>query len=164
MLSSDRRLFCLGLAAALGGCGFRPVYGPGGSAGALQNTVQVDAPLERDAYLLTRELEDRLGRATDPRYGLSYGIITRSEAIAISANNITTRYNILGEVTFALREIASGKVLTSGKITNFTGYSASGSTVATQAAERDARERLMVMLAGQIIRQIEAASVVNGAA
>lgn len=163
MLSSERRLFCLGLAAALAGCGFRPVYGPGGSAAALQNAVLVEAPLNRDAYLLTQELEDRLGRASDPRYGLSYGIVIRSEAIAISANNITTRYNLLGEVTFALREIAGGKVVISGKAANFTGYSASGSTVATQSAERDARERLMVMLADQIIRQIEAASVVNGA-
>jgi LPS-assembly lipoprotein len=162
MLSSDRRLFCLGLAAALGGCGFRPVYGPGGSAAGLQNAVLVDAPLDRDAYLLTREIEDRLGRATDPRYGLSPAIITRAEAIAISSNNITTRYNLLGEVTYALREIEGGKVLTSGKVSNFTSYSASGTTVATQAAERDARERLMVMLAGQIIREIEAASVLTG--
>lgn len=159
----NRRVFCLGLPAALAGCGFAPVYGPQGSAAKLQNAVLVDAPQDRDAYLMTREIEDRLGRATDARYALSYSIVTRSEAIAISASNVTTRYNLLGEVTFALREIASARVVTSGKAANFTSYSASGSTVATQAAERDARERLMVTLADRIIRHLEAATVVDGA-
>lgn len=156
----DRRLFCLGLTVALAGCGFTPVYGPQGSAAALQNAVLVDAPQDRDAYLLTREIEDRLGRTADPRFALSLAVVTRSEAIAISANNVTSRYNLLGEVTFALREVAGGRVLASGRATNFTSYSASGSTVATQAAEADARERLMIVLADEILRRIETAPAI----
>lgn len=157
MLSFDRRLFCLS-ALALAGCGFAPVYGPGGGGNALQNKVLVDAPIDRDAFLLTRELEDRLGRANDARYGLSYGISTSEEAIAISSQNVTTRYNLLGNVTFALRDLGSGGVVTSGKLRSFTAYSASGSTVATQAAKADAHERLMVILADQITTRLLAVS------
>jgi len=158
MSSFNRRVFCFGSAVALASCGFTPVYGPGGGGTGLQNAILVDEPNDRDGFLVTREIEDRLGRATNARYGLSYAITTRYESIGIAATNINTRYNILGEVTYALRDLATGEVLTSGKAENFTGYSASGSTVATQSAEEDARERLMVILADQVIRRLEAYS------
>lgn len=158
MSLSDRRQFLLMAAAGLGlaGCGFAPVYAPGGSGHALRGRVLVDAPDSRAGFQLTRALEDRLGRAADARYGLSHAIETRSESAAISSDNVTLRFNILGRVTYALRELDGGAVLTSGKVDSFTGYSASGSTVATQAAERDARARLMRILADQIVTRLVA--------
>lgn len=152
----NRRLFGLTALGALAACGFTPVYGPGGGGSALQNAVSVDAPVTREAYLLTREIEQRLGRATDARYGLGYDITVRQESIAISSNNVTTRYNLIGQVTYALRDLATQKVVNSGKVNSFTGYSASGSTVATQAAERDARARLIQILADQLITRLVA--------
>ncbi|RKF16335.1 hypothetical protein D6850_01895 [Roseovarius spongiae] len=157
-MTLTRRFFCLGSLAALAGCGFAPVYGPGGGGGALQNAVLADAPDTRDGFLLVREIEDRLGRANPANYGLSYAIDVRQEAIAIDRSDVTQRYNILGEVTYALRDLASGAVVASGRVRNFTGYSASGSTVATQAAERDARARLMKILAGQMITRLVVAA------
>lgn len=44
--------------------------------------------------------------------------------------------------------------MTSGKIENFAAYSASGSTVDTLSAERDAVRRLMVILANQLVARI----------
>lgn len=159
MLSFNRRLFLLGTAAtALSGCGFSPAYGPNGAASALQNAVLVDEPATRDAYLLTRALEDRLGRASGPRYALSYSIETDDDPIAIAKTNVTTRYNLLGQVTFALRDLETNQVVNSGKVDNFTSYSASGTTVATQAAERDAQKRLMAILADQIMARLIAAA------
>ena len=149
-----RRLFCLGSVAALGACGFTPVYGPGGGGAALQNALLVDAPNSRDGFLLVQGIEERLGRGSPATYGLSHAITVTEEAIAIDANDVTTRYNLLGEITYALRNLDTGAVITSGKVSNFTGYSASGSTVATQAAERDARTRLMAILADQIITRL----------
>lgn len=154
MLSSNRRVFLLGSAAVLAGCGFTPAYGPGGGGSRLQNAVLVDEPKTRAAFLLTRQLEDRMGRASGPRYGLSYAIETIDDPIAISPNDVTLRYNLLGEVTFALRDLDSGQVLTSGKVDSFTSYSASGSTVATQTAEQDALKRLMVILADQMVTRL----------
>ncbi|MDR9394031.1 LPS assembly lipoprotein LptE [Roseovarius sp. SYSU LYC5161] len=159
MSSFDRRKFLLtGCAAGLAGCGFTPAYGPGGSAAVLRNAVRVDAPDSRDGFQLTRALETRLGRAADARYGLSYSIRTTADPIAISANNVTLRYNLLGNVTYALRDLDDGAVVTSGKAESFTSYSASGSTVATQSAERDARARLMTILAEQIVTRLIAAA------
>lgn len=158
MSSFSRRLFCLGSIAALGACGFTPVYGPGGGGAALQDAMLADAPNTRDGFLLVREIEERLGRGSPPTFGLSYAIAVSEEAIAIDPNDVTQRFNLLGEVTYALRHMETGTVVTSGKVSNFTGYSASGSTVATQAAERDARARLMSILADQLITRLVVAA------
>ena len=145
---SSRRLFVLS-AAALAGCGFTPAYGPGGGGQRLRGAVLVDEPDSRPAYLLTRRLEERLDRG-DParaRYRLSYAISLQDRAIAISSTNVTTRYNKLGTVRWALRD---------AQTESFNSYSASGTPVATEAAERDAEARLMTILADQIVTRLTA--------
>jgi len=153
-MSSFNRRFVLFFGAALAGCGFTPAYGPSGAATRLLNTILVDEPDTRPAYLLTREIEEKLGRGSPGRYGLSYSIVLDEEPIAISSDNITTRFNLLGSVSYTLRDLSDGTVLVSGRADSFTGYSASGTTVSAQAAERDAEARLMVILADQIIRRL----------
>ena len=46
-----------------------------------------------------------------------------------------------------------------GTVSNFTSYSATGSTVAGLAARQDAARRLMVVLADQVVARMLAASV-----
>ena len=69
-------LLCLLLAS----CGFTPVYGPGGSGNALQNRVTVDPPRDREGFLLVRQLEDRLGRASDGAFRLAVDLSLTQEA------------------------------------------------------------------------------------
>jgi len=154
---SSRRLFLLS-AAALAGCGFTPAYGPGGGGQRLRGAVLVDEPDSRPAYLLTRRFEERLGRS-DParaRYRLSYAITLQDRAIAISSTNVTTRYNKLGTVRWALRDAQTDQELLSGEAESFNSYSASGTPVATEAAERDAEARLMTILTDQIVTRLTA--------
>ena len=153
MWLSDRRMF-LGSMLALTGCGFAPVYAPGGAANLLQGRVTVDEPVDRDSYLLVQQLETRLGRGDAPVYGLSLGLEVQQERMAINAANITTRFNVIGKSTYALRDLRDGKVITSGTVNSFTGYSATGTTTATQAAKRDAHKRLMTILADQIVTRL----------
>jgi LPS-assembly lipoprotein len=158
MSSFNRRFVLLGAATLVAGCGFAPAYGPNGAAQNLQGAIAVDEPNSRAAYLLTRALEDRLGRPAPARFGLAYSVSLDKQSAAISASNVATRVNLLGGVTYALRDLETGEVLTSGKVDSFTSYSASGTTVARQAAERDARERLMTILADQVTTRLIAAS------
>ncbi|TDX31893.1 LPS assembly lipoprotein LptE [Rhodovulum visakhapatnamense] len=162
MSSSDRRAFLVsGLTAAglaLAGCGFRPVYGPGGPADGLRGRIAVDAPDSVVGFLLVEELETRLGRAEAPRWRLAYSIDTESEGLGVTAEQDTTRYNITGRVGFQLRDLDSGQVVQSGEVASFTAYSATGSTVATRAAERDAYRRLMVILADEVVTRLLATS------
>jgi LPS-assembly lipoprotein len=154
----DRRTILLA-PLALGACGFQPVYGTGGAGRTLQNRVLVDAPSTRDSYVLVRELEERLGRAASPAYGLALTITTSEEGLAIDRAGNTRRFNRLGRVDYALRDLETGSVLTSGTVENFVGYSATGTTVATLAAEQDAQERLMNILAEQITTRLYASDL-----
>ncbi len=160
MSSSDRRSF-LGLLAAapivvLAACGFEPVYGTGGTGAALRGKVEVAAPDTVDSYLLVQRLEERLGRATAPAYTLDLTLVTVEQGQAITASNDITRYSIIGQADYVLTSLADGTVVASGEVDNFTGYSATGSTVQTLAGERDARARLMLILADQITAQLYA--------
>ncbi|MGH1355843.1 MAG: LPS assembly lipoprotein LptE [Thalassovita sp.] len=158
MWLSKRLTLGLICAAALTGCGFAPAYGPSGAAGKLQSQIIVDAPTDRDQQLLVQELENRLGRTGMGRYALGYQLTYEQARMAVSADNTTTRFNIVGQADYTLRDSSSQQVLTQGKVTGFTGYSTTSSTVATLASEQDARERLAVMLADRIVTRLIAAA------
>jgi len=105
-----------------------------------------------------QNLEQNLGRtaAAGTDYLLDVKVRTASQGQAITASNDTTRYSIVGTATYTLTGKESGAVMASGEVRSFTGYSATGSTVDTLAAERDARHRLMVILSDQLVTQLYA--------
>ena len=151
---SDRRTFLTAAAAALGGCGFAPVYAPQGAGGRLQNQIDLGDPDGEEEYLFARRFEERLGRGSGGAYRLDLTIDTSRDSLGTTSAGSTTRYRLDGTAAYTLRDAATDKTLLEGSSVAFTGYSATGSTVATLAAERDARERLMVILADQVIDEI----------
>lgn len=156
-MSSFNRRSVLVMAASLPlvtGCGFEPVYGTGSAALGLRNQVLVDAPVDVDQFELTRQLEHRLGAADNARFGLSVALDVREEGVALTSDNRTTRKEVIGSGTYALRDLVSKEVLISGKVDSFTGYSTTGSTVSEIAAQRDARRRLMIILADRITTEL----------
>lgn len=159
MWSSDRRKFlAVSAAALLGGCGFKPAYGPDAAATGLLGGVEPDAPETRDDFALVQRLSERLGSAVVPKYALGYKVSVERRSLAITSANATTRYTLSGGVTYQLRDSASRKLLLSGEVQSFTSWSATGSVVATQAAEEDAHRRLMVILADRMVTQLIAQS------
>ena len=155
MLLYNRRRFGVVLAAAaLAGCGFTPVYGPDGTGAALLGQLSLDPPQDRNAYLLRRRIEERLGQATAGAWRLSTQIKTDDIGLGFTTDGDITRYNINGTTDYTLRRTGSSKIFRQGKIQHFTSYSATGTTVATLAAKRDAEVRLMTILADQIIDQL----------
>ena len=139
---------------ALTACGFTPVYGTDGTANVLMSSVLVQEPKTRNGYLLTKQLETRLGRTTDPRFDLGLEITTTLDTLNINAKGDIERYNLIGSTSYTLRDKQTGKITASGKVNSFTGYSATGTTVATQAAQQDAQKRLMIVLADLIITNL----------
>ena len=149
----DRRTI-LTIPLLLAACGFEPVYGPQGQARALYGKVRVDAPDGVNTYFLVRRLEEQLGRSADPTYRLSMVLATGSQGQAITAEGSITFFSLVGTIDYRLIDLATDKVVASGNVENFTGYSATGDTVETLAAQRDALERLMVILADQVARDL----------
>lgn len=154
MSSSDRRTFLLLAAAALAGCGFTPAYGPQGGGTKLLGRVQTDSPTTRDDFALNRRLSERLGPLETARYRLAYTVKTQALGQAITPSNATTRYSLTGTVDYTLHDIGTDAVLVAGKVASFTSWSATGTVVASDAAEEDAHRRLMSMLADQIVTRL----------
>lgn len=152
MSSSNRRVFLtLGLSAlALAGCGYSPALGPDGAAGPLFGRVRAADPTDENAYHFVNQFEQRLGRPEAPIFDLSYEIDISETGLAITGTQETTRFNVLGTVTYTLKDRRSGAIVLGGKVNNFTGYSATSTTVATRVAQEDAYERLMAILANQL--------------
>ncbi|WP_158965456.1 LPS assembly lipoprotein LptE [Chachezhania sediminis] len=151
-----------GAAAGLSACGFTPVYGPGGTGTALRNTVVIDKADSVEGYLFVQAVETQLGHATQPTYRLAWDMAVVEEGQAITPNNETTRYSVIGAVNYRLMKIGSDDVLASGRIESFTGYSATGTTVETLAAERDAHARLMALLAERVVTRLFATADLSG--
>lgn len=140
-------------------CGFEPVNAPPTSGGLLQDRVQVTAPSDRSSYLLVQRLEERLGRAAGPIYTLSYDISVKQQGLAVDEEGDVLRFNLVGRADYTLRDQRTGQVALSGSVSQFTGYSATGTTVASLAAERDANRRLMNILADEIVIRLQAADL-----
>lgn len=158
-MSLYNRRALLFLPIALGACGFTPVYGPQGTGNTLQNQVQVNEPQNENTYFLTQRIEERIGRTETPTYQLDVDLRISRDSLARNSSNNINRFNFIGEADYTLIEQSSGRVITSGRVDNFTGASASGTTVATLAAERDARLRLMNLLADQIVARLLSADL-----
>jgi LPS-assembly lipoprotein len=152
----NRRLFVPGLMLLLASCGFTPVYGPNGAGTALQNQITVNEPQSRNDYWFTQRFEERMGRSGNAKYALVYNITTVQQGIAVNQEGNIERYDVLGRATYELRDTATETVVSSGDVESFTGYSATGTSVASLAAERDAQERLMIILADLVVTRLQA--------
>jgi LPS-assembly lipoprotein len=142
----------------LAACGFTPAYAPGGSGVALQNTVLAAEPRNKPAFDLVERLEERLGPSDAPKYALAYTISQSLASVGVTTANAITRYELIGAVDWTLTDVATGAQLTAGRSENFTSYSATGSTVASLSAREDASQRLMRIIADQIVTQLLATS------
>jgi LPS-assembly lipoprotein len=148
------RRFVLLAPLALVACGFEPAFAPGGTGAALRNRVLVDTPTDQNTYLLTREIEERLGRTNDAGYALSVSVGTEDRTLAINRQGDIGRLHLFGRLTYSLRDLATGQIVSSDTLENFVGYSTTGTTVVTLAGERDARERLMNIFADQLVTRL----------
>ena len=148
MWLSSRRVFFL-TAVALAGCGFEPVNGVSSKSQMLRNTVLVQAPTNRVEFELVRNLEVQLGQATSKFYDLRYKLNVDEDIIIVSAAQEINRFSLVGVLEYSLVD-NDGIVLLSRTAKSFTGYSATGTTVATQRSKRDAYDRLMMILAKQV--------------
>lgn len=147
-----RRAMMLAGLLGLAACGFTPVYGPGGGGQALQGAVALPVAKNDAQYAFNQRFEDRLGRASSGApYVLKMQFQKSDQDLGSTSTGSTTRIRLIGRVFFTLSDAGTGAVLRDARTNAFVGYSTTGSTVATRAAERDAEERLMVLLADQVI-------------
>lgn len=141
------------LALGSASCGFTPVYAPGSSTAAQLSDIVV-APPKNDVanYIFVSEMENRIGRNLNAGKVLKHNISVNEEDAGLETS--ATRIQLIGKVTYQVASVYDGRVLFGGTVENFVGYS--GDTVFRNGVRRDATERLMNILADQIVAELMA--------
>ena len=140
----------------LGGCGFEPIYGEGTATDGLRGTIDITAGKGREFFEMRERLIERFGFASAPKYRLSFTFKAVSEGLAVSTAAEVTRFNLDGTSDFKVVNAETGAVVLTGTVASKTAYSATSRTYPTRVAEQDARSRLALALADQIVTRISA--------
>ena len=149
-----RRTLLLGALSSLAACGFSPVHAPGGGGSKLRGMIDIAEPDSRNDFDFAARIEDRFGHEPSAPYIFTYKITTREEGVGVTPAQETTRYNVFGTVAYQITPRGTKTPVHSGQVENFTGYSATALIVGTQSSTRDANQRLMVVLADQVIARL----------
>ncbi len=119
------------LAAALGGCGFQPVYAPRGGAVTSRAqdglaAISVDIIPERAGQLLRQALQERFerfGSGVERRYSLRASFGVNEDAIGVQQDSTVTRIRAIGYAQYTLFSLdAVRRTLTSGSARAVDGY------------------------------------------
>ncbi|MBV8916384.1 MAG: hypothetical protein JOZ05_25520 [Acetobacteraceae bacterium] len=124
-----RRAGLVGLASALSGCGFRPLYAPMAKGGVVSDelrAVYVAVMGERSGQLLRQALQRRF-EGSEPgvakKYELWGGLGISGDAIAIQSDSSATRVRLTGTASWGLRMLNVAQTqLTSGSTRVLDGY------------------------------------------
>jgi len=156
-LGSLPRAIALCLAFALTACGFTPLYSEDSSARAIDGVFVIEnSQTGGFGFAMNERLRTRLGDARTGPYRLQIDTRIDQEERAIRADRSVLRFNLDALAQFAVLDAATGAVLFKDNARSFTAYSAIASPFATRSAEEDARNRLAIALADQIVLRLAA--------
>ncbi len=152
-----RAALLLLLAAAVSGCGLRPVYagGANGSTASFLSSVAVQPIPGRTGWLVRSALADRLGEpAGDERFRLEVEVDDDLTGFGIRGDTAVTRERRTVRARYRLIENATGQIVLDATAGSDAGIDVVSSDVATVAAEQTAAERLAQILADQIVGRL----------
>ena len=136
-------------------CSFEPAWIAGNNKSqTLWQKVDLKEPKTSNEFRLNRYLVSRVGDAKDAKFLLKYEIFTETKRTALSFDGKAYRIRIHGEVKFSLIHNSRNEVLVSSSVKDSLGYSDAILAVTDQASERDAYERLMVLLGDKIVDEL----------
>jgi LPS-assembly lipoprotein len=129
-------------AAALGGCGFTPLYGQPAVASNLAG-IDVVAPEGRTGYLLRQHLDDALAkrRSGAPTYRMDLAIGETRYPRGVRIDNVATRYEYVLQADYVLTNLASRTVAKRGQVRVELTYDSADQPYASIAAQQDAQDR-----------------------
>jgi LPS-assembly lipoprotein len=132
-----------GMAAGLGGCGFRPLYAPIES-GASLSQVAVGPIDGKSGHVLKAQLERLIGAGRDrtatPAYTLSVTVKERLEPLGLRIDASATRTDLTLSADYVLTD-AKGAEAARGVLSTTVGYDVPVSAFGEVSAQNDARER-----------------------
>lgn len=148
------------LFAALGACGFQPLYGSNTQNAAVQEKLgQIYIPpiQGRTGQYIRNELLDSTtpdGIPAKPAYILTITLSQSRAGLAIQSDDTTTRYNLTLNTSFRLTDATGKKTVYSGSTQTIAAYNVVASEFANLAAENNAKKRAALVAAEQIHQQL----------
>ena len=164
MLLFDKKkyIFALLLSVSIVGCSFEPAWVAGNNkAKIFWQKIDLKEPKTSSEFRLNRYLVSRVGDAKDAEFFLEYELSTETKRTALSFDGKAYRIRIQGEVKFSLINKSENIVLVSSNVKDSLGYSDAILAVTDQASERDAYERLMVLLGDKIVDELLKSETLN---
>jgi LPS-assembly lipoprotein len=148
----------LALALALAGCGFEPLYDPGGPAEAARGRIEIGVIEGGAGFAMRQRLVDRLGAAEAPTHRLEVDLSFARAGVAITERDVTSRFDAVGVADWRLVARGAGEPALAARERAVTGFSAPStdttSAFAVLSAERDAEERLALTLADRLALRV----------
>ena len=154
-----RRAFLLSL-AALGGCGFRPLYGGGtqGGPGQLFGKVRIIAARGELPFRLREALIENLRPASSAApLTLSVAANVTRDGLLIQDDDEITRFNLTLDVDYVLRRAGDPTPLYTNEARTIAAFNATASQYATLVSEREVQARAAEDVADKIVRRLAAA-------
>jgi LPS-assembly lipoprotein len=153
--TQSRRSLVLGLCAALGACGFRPLLRETERADVREQlaAVEIVGLGGRLGQLVRNALLDELNPQAlqvPPRYRLAVRLQRRADALAIQLDNTISRYNLTLTARFQLLNGEQDAVLYDGTARRIASYNVRRAPYATLVAELDAERRAAREIANEI--------------
>lgn len=163
-MSSWVRLCALALFVllSLSACGFTPLYGTGGKAGAPVaadlGSVYIENIPDREGQYLRNALIDRFylsGRPDNAFYSLTVAPVQESLTdLDITKSSDATRAQLRLATVMILRDRGAGQILLERKLTSITSYNVLQSQFTTRVSESNARQNALDDLARQVEQQL----------
>ncbi len=142
----------------LAACGFTPLYGEGAPASRMAGRVEVPVIDGEPGFALRERLTASLGDPALADYRLEIKIDLKRSGVALTEQDVTTRFDIVGTAVYRLVPTRGGTAAAAGVVRSVTGFSSPESETsfafASLSAERDAERRLAVDLADQILQRL----------
>ena len=147
----------LAVAATLGACGYKPLYGQRGVIRRDMGQVRIQPIPNREGQVLRNALLDRINPNGEPGaapYELSVVYSDSLSQIAIRKDETATRANLRISVNFSLKEAASGLTVFRGRSRRTASYNIVQSDYANVIARRTTQRRAAQLVADDIATRL----------
>jgi LPS-assembly lipoprotein len=148
----------LSLGLTLAACGFQPLYkaeGGAKQAASVQRMAAIDIPPigNRSGQILRNELRDQLlprGRVARPLYRLDVSLTETQADVGILRDATATFSRYTADVNWVLTDLETDAPILRGNNRRITSFPIAASEFSSLEAEKDARDRALAQLAGDV--------------
>ncbi|MBK8769997.1 MAG: hypothetical protein IPM06_06160 [Rhizobiales bacterium] len=147
-----------GMAIALAGCGYRPLYGNNnGGPGVVQQLAEVSVEEQRTraGQLVRNDLISAFG-AGGNRFLLKMAVVEKTDSLSSVDGTTVDRYRYRLNVSYQLVEAGTGRAVAEGKSFTTSAYDTVQEPVSDLQAASNARERAAHELAQDLRLRISA--------